>query len=90
MRSWDKDMGRLRGALRWGALLLGAGFAAWDMPEALYNFRHWRAAAPDDPAAAEFWGVALRMDATEIAAALGAAVVLWLALRPRKKVAGKS
>ncbi len=78
-------MPRLRNAIRRTVLLLAMVFAVWDAPELFHNFREWRAAAPSDPAAAQFWRSAFYMDVLEIGIVLGMGIVLWFLLKPRKR-----
>lgn len=75
----------VRNVIRWAVLLLGLTFVAWDVPEALHNFRMWRAALPYDPVAEKFWRTALHMDLSEMAIVLGAALLVWFLLKPRRR-----
>jgi hypothetical protein len=74
-----------RNVIRWVVLLLGLTLVAWDVPEALYNFRNWRANWTCDPVAEKFWRAALRMDLSEMAMVLGVAILVWFILKPRRK-----
>ena len=79
-----------RNVLRWIFLALVLAFAAWTAPEMIHNFREWRSAAPGDPVAAEFWRSVFYMDLTEIAIVLGIGIIMWILLRPRRRVAARN
>jgi hypothetical protein len=83
-------MQRARNIIRWIFLALALVYLAWCAPELIGNFRHWRAAVPGDPMAAEFWRTAFRLGATNVVAVLVIGVVTWWGLRPRKRAATPS
>ncbi len=78
-------MPRIRNIVRWIFLALALVYLAWCAPELIGNYRHWRAAIPGDPMAAEFWRSAFRLDATNVLAVLVIGFATWWGLRPRKR-----
>ncbi len=78
-------MPNLRNIVRWIFLALALLYFAWTAPEMIHNLREWRAAVPGDPVAAEFWRSVFYMDLEQTAIVLGIGIVIWLALRPRKR-----
>jgi hypothetical protein len=83
-------MQRARNIIRWVFLALALVYLAWVAPELVGNYRHWRAAIPDDPLAAAFWRSAFRLDATDVAAVLVIGFATWWGLRPRKQATAPS
>jgi cbb3-type cytochrome oxidase subunit 3 len=76
---------RIRGTIRWILLLLTLAFVGYDWPQTWHNYSKWRLALPSDSVAAGFWRTAFYSDVREIAIALAAGIVIWIALRPRAK-----
>ncbi|HEV3483407.1 MAG TPA: hypothetical protein VGR97_13895 [Candidatus Acidoferrales bacterium] len=80
----------IRNIVRWVLLLFALAFAAYDAPQTWHNYTRWRLALLSDSVAAGFWRTAFYSDVREMAIALGAGIVLWIALRPRVKRVGNS
>lgn len=80
-------MQRLRPIVRSVFPALALLYVAWIAPELIGDFRHWRAALPSDPVAAQFWRSAFYSEATSTLIVLAVALLIWLGLRPRKRAA---
>ena len=78
-------MQQARNILRWVFLVLALAYIAWTAPVLIHDFRAWRAAIPDDPVAAAFWRSAFEAGGTDIAIVLAMGILIWFALKPRKK-----
>lgn len=83
-------MPSFRNIIRWIFLALALAFIAWTAPDVFHDLRGWRAAVPGDPVAAAFWRSAFYAEAGNVTVVLATAVLIWLALKPRKRAAAPS